>query len=460
MNDPSKAEFLAERMKLLEAAFHNLPNPVLIVNRAGKIVVFNKAYEDHLGISSNQALGQHVTKIIPNTKLLEVMKTRHDEILSHHEFPGGRVSIGNRVPIIDGEEVIGCIGFIYFENTKILKDTAALYEQLEKQVETYKGVMENRAFSQNTIDHVLSTGSKMAQCKEATLRVARLDMPLLITGENGVGKELIVHAVHSASSRKYGPLIKVNCTAIPRDLFEAEFFGYAKGAFSGAKKEGKKGFFELAESGTIFLDEVANIPIEAQTKLLRVVQEREFYRVGGEEPIHTNARVIAATNRNLKIMVETGEFREDLYYRLNAISLEVPPLRERKEDIELLAKHFLSEFSREYGTPVKHLSVQAAEVLGSYHWPGNIRELRNVMTKLSVFCQHKTIESEDVLAILPVDKALSSGGAKESLEDFIKKAERDYILQTLKSCSGNKSRAARMLGIDRSLLYKKLRRLA
>lgn len=459
MTEPCLTPASSTRMHLLEAAFYNLPNPLLIVNRAGYIVFCNKAYADYLAVDPQQVLGQHVTKIIPNTKLLMVMETRQDEIMSHHEFPGGRLTIGNRVPIIDNSEVIGCIGFIHFENSQILRDTTALYERLEKQLAAYKDVVENQTFPRYTIDHVLSASVKMGQCKEAVLRVARLDMPLLITGENGVGKELIVHAVHSASSRRYGPLIKVNCSAIPKDLFETEFFGYAKGAFSGAKREGKKGFFEMAEDGAIFLDEVADIPPEAQSKLLRVVQEKEFYRVGGEQTIHCNVRIVAATNRDLKALVESGGFREDLYYRLNAISLEVPPLRERKEDIPLLANYFLAEFGRDYTTSAKQLSQQAVAALKSYSWPGNIRELRNVMTKLSVFCLNSLIEAEDVSAILPLDSTVFPAHRDACLNDYMKKKEREYIQHVLQSCRGNKSLAARTLGIDRSLLYKKLRKL-
>ncbi|HWQ62721.1 MAG TPA: sigma 54-interacting transcriptional regulator [Negativicutes bacterium] len=448
-----------QKLFMLQTAFENLPNPLIIVNRAGVIVFCNKAYANLLSLDQHRILGEHVTKVIPNTKLLKVMETQRDDEISHHKFPNGKTTIGRRVPIFDDGQVIGCIGFIQFEDSQALQIMAKRFYWLEDQVTMYKEIIENRAIPAYTFDSILSVSAKMEQCKQISLKVAQLDLPVLVTGENGVGKELLVHAIHDASDRRLGPLIKVNCTSIPKDLFEAEFFGYVKGAFSGAKREGKKGFFELADQGTIFLDEIGDVSLEAQSKLLRVIQDKEFYKVGGEHIIRCNVRIVAATNRNLHKMVDAGEFREDLFYRLNSISLEVPPLRERKEDISLLADYFLTQFGKEYRIAPKRLSLEAFDLLHSYHWPGNIRELRNVLTKLSVFCSGDTIEPEDVAAVIQVSEVMPPAAKEQPLKEYLKKREKDYLLQVLRSCQGNKSLTAKKLGIDRSLLYKKLRAL-
>jgi transcriptional regulator with PAS, ATPase and Fis domain len=448
-----------QKLFMLQTTLENLPNPLIIVNRAGYIVFCNKAYANFLSFDQNRLPGEHITKVIPNTKLLKVMETQRDDEISHHVFANGKTAIGRRVPIYDGGQVIGCAGFIQFEDSQALQIMAKRFYWLEDQVTMYKEIIENRAIPAYTFDSILSVSAKMEQCKQISLKVAQLDLPVLVTGENGVGKELLVHAIHDASDRRLGPLIKVNCTSIPKDLFEAEFFGYAKGAFSGAKREGKKGFFELADQGTIFLDEIGDVSLDAQAKLLRVIQDKEFYKVGGEHIIRCNVRIVAATNRHLQKMVDAGEFREDLFYRLNSISLEVPPLRERKEDISLLADYFLTQFGKEYRVAPKRLSPEAFGLLHSYRWPGNIRELRNVLTKLSVFCAGDTIEPEDVAAVIHVSEVTPPATKDQSLKDYLRKREKDYLLQVLRSCQGNKSLAARKLGIDRSLLYKKLRAL-
>ncbi|HUJ15488.1 MAG TPA: sigma-54 dependent transcriptional regulator [Thermoanaerobaculia bacterium] len=277
---------------------------------------------------------------------------------------------------------------------------------------------------------------------------------VLITGENGSGKEIVARALHRWSHRAEQPFVDVNCAAIPEELIESELFGHRKGAFTGAIDE-RKGKFELADAGTLFLDEVGDMSLRTQAKVLRVLQEQTFQKVGGAQPITVDVRVIAATNKNLPAEIERGTFRDDLYYRLNVIPIEVPPLRARGNDVILLAEHFLRRFAAETGTPRKKLSAGAATKLKAYHWPGNVRELRNVMERLAILVRNETIEAEDVQ--LGARAAAPTGISPEmSLKEARDAFEKQFILARLRDFAGNVSRTAEALGVERSNLYRKL----
>jgi two-component system nitrogen regulation response regulator NtrX len=277
---------------------------------------------------------------------------------------------------------------------------------------------------------------------------------VLITGENGSGKEIVARTLHRLSPRAEQPFIDVNCAAIPNELIESELFGHRKGAFTGAIDE-RKGKFELADGGTLFLDEVGDMRLEAQAKVLRVLQEQTFQRVGGQQTIKVDVRVLAATNKSLEEEIAGGNFRSDLYYRLNVIPIEVPPLRARGNDIVLLAEHFLRRFAAETGQPKKKLSAGAAAKLRAYHWPGNVRELRNVAERLAILLPGDTIEAEDIqlgggrVESTPIGADLP---LKEAREQF----EKQYILDRLREFAGNVSRTAESLGVERSNLYRKM----
>lgn len=293
-------------------------------------------------------------------------------------------------------------------------------------------------------------------------QVAPSEATVLITGESGTGKELIAGAVHFNSPRKNGPFVKMNCAAVTETLLESELFGHEKGAFTGAHKR-KEGKFRQADGGSIFLDEVSEMSLAMQVKLLRVLQEREFPRVGGEDTIKVDVRVIAATNKDLIQEVETGRFREDLYYRLNVVPLYVPALRDRNEDIPLLAGHFLKMFARKNQKQLKGFSPQAMDRLLRYHWPGNVRELMNSVERAVVLSRYEYVDEEDLPFVVkeeaPQDIADMAPHIPEhgfSLEDV----EKETILKTLASAGGNKSEAARRLGITRKTLHKKLKKYA
>jgi transcriptional regulator with PAS, ATPase and Fis domain len=283
------------------------------------------------------------------------------------------------------------------------------------------------------------------------------DFPVLITGESGTGKELFAQAIHEGSARRFSPFVHFNCAAIPRELFESELFGYEKGAFTGASPKGKLGKFELADQGTIFLDEIGELPLEMQPKLLRVLENKQFERVGGNHPLSSDFRVVAATNKNLQEMVDSGLFRTDLYYRINVIPLHIPPLRERPDDILPTAMHILKKHEQHVSAFRIKIDDQAAECLQDYSWPGNVRELSNVLERIICLTQKEVIQYSDI----PLSLRKRGKGSSETplqLREHMETEEKSAIQEALIASGNNKTQAARKLGIHRSLLYKKMRK--
>ena len=306
--------------------------------------------------------------------------------------------------------------------------------------------------------NIIGTSGPTRQMYEQVAQVAQTNTTVLIRGESGTGKELIAHAIHYNSLRAKKPFVKVSCAALPDTLIESELFGYEKGAFTGANAR-KKGRFELAEAGTIFLDEIGDINASTQVKLLRVLQEREFERLGGTESVRVNVRVIAATNKDMEKAIAEGTFREDLYYRLNVFTIFVPPLRERKADLLLLADHFLEKFSREHGKVIKRISTPAIDMLMSYHWPGNVRELENALERSVLVCDGQVIHGHHLPPTLQTADA-SGTVTRVSLKDAVEGFERDLIQDALKTTRGNRAKAARLLDTTERILNYKVRNLS
>jgi two-component system nitrogen regulation response regulator NtrX len=295
----------------------------------------------------------------------------------------------------------------------------------------------------------------MERVRELIQRIARTDARVLITGESGTGKELVASALHAASDRADAPFIRVNSAAIPRELIESEMFGHEKGAFSGAHAL-RRGRFELADGGTLFLDEIADLSADAQAKLLRVLETGEFERVGGERPIKVDVRTIAATNRDLQRAIEQGAFREDLYHRLNVIPIELPPLRQRAEDIPELIEHFMLRWQNRTGRRAPNLEASAVAMLRTYHWPGNVRELANFCERIAILHEGKTISARTISQMLPGDQLIANGG---SLSEMLDDAEKRLILRALAENNNNIAEAAKQLKTDRANLYRRMRRL-
>lgn len=304
--------------------------------------------------------------------------------------------------------------------------------------------------------HIIGNSSPLRQVYEQVTQVARTNTTVLLRGESGTGKELIAHAIHYNSLRSSKPFIKVSCAALPETLIEAELFGYEKGAFTDAQKL-KKGRFELADGGTLFLDEIGELNLSTQIKLLRVLQQREFERLGGTETIKVNVRLIAATNKDLELAIQAGQFREDLYYRLNVFTIFMPPLRERKSDVLLLADHFLEKYSREHGKSIRRISTPAIDMLTSYHWPGNVRELENIIERAVIVCDSNVIHGHHLPPTLQT--AEGSGTLTQlSLTAAVEAYERDLILDALKSTRGNRKKAADLLDSTERIVGYKVRK--
>lgn len=300
--------------------------------------------------------------------------------------------------------------------------------------------------------NLVGKSKKMQELFHLVYKIAPTSCTVLIRGESGTGKELISRAIHSHSPRKENPFVPVNCAALPENLLEVELFGHERGAFTDASYK-KEGMFEVADKGTIFLDEISDMSLRMQAKILRVIQERSFYRLGGTKPVQVDVRILAATNKDLEEMMKKGSFREDLYYRLNVISITIPPLRKRKEDIPLLAQHFLTKYTALHGKRVRSISPYVMDRLSRYEWPGNVRELENAMERAIILSSGETILFEDLPPYLQ-----PSLSREESSSSSLEEVEKKLILDTLRAVKGNQTRAAELLGIHRNTLRRKLKR--
>ena len=321
---------------------------------------------------------------------------------------------------------------------------------------------ENRALRAHVDRRLTMIGESyvMAQLREQVAMSAPTNGRVLIYGENGTGKELVARSIHALSRRRHGPFVEVNCAAIPEELIESELFGHVKGAFTGAVSD-RRGKFEAADGGTLFLDEIADMSLKTQAKVLRALQEQVVERVGGTAIVRVDVRVLAATNKDLTVEIRAGRFREDLYFRLNVIPIFVPPLRDREEDVPLLAEHFMAELAREYGRRAKALDAGALAGLRAYRWPGNVRELRNVIERLMIMVPGDTIGARDLAFLEGAGVAAADAYTSERgflpLQEARGQFERDYILRVLAAQQGNISRTADVLGVERSNLYRKMR---
>ncbi len=340
---------------------------------------------------------------------------------------------------------------------------AELVLVIRKELATHELREENRTLREELgrryeYKNIIAHSAKMQAVLAMVERVAPTNSTVLLGGESGVGKDLIARAIHEHSHRAGGPFIKINSTAIPENLLESELFGYEKGAFSGATTS-KPGKFELADRGTLFLDEIGDVPPAIQVKLLRVLQEREFERLGGTRTIKVDVRLVAATNRDLRAALEEGTFREDLYYRLNVVAIDVPPLRDHKEDIPALAHFFLEKVARESGKPVRSLTPQALKLLMDFYWPGNVRELENIMERSVTLAEGQTLDAADIH--LDTGPPRSAAGASAVLPEGVslEQWEDEMIREALKRANGNKSQAARALGLSRNALRYRLSKL-
>ncbi|HDR13910.1 MAG TPA: PAS domain-containing protein [Desulfobacteraceae bacterium] len=453
----AEVKSVQDELQLWGLIFDSIHNGCIVTDSDGYVVYFNRPYGEFLGVDSEKQIGRHCTDVIQNTRMHVVAKTGKAEI-NQAQFIKGQKMIVQRIPIKKDGNVIAVFGQVMFKDVRDVRRLAKRLSLLESKVELYEQELMSLRSTRYTLDSIVGESSAIHALKKEALRAASTQFPVLINGESGTGKELFAQGIHHASPRKFRPFVRINCAAIPKDLLESELFGYEKGAFTGAKASGKPGKFELAHQGTIFLDEIGDLPLAMQPKLLRVLEDKEFERVGGNKIVRSDFRLIAATNQNLEKMLADGRFRKDLFYRLNVIPLAIPPLRERKEDIAPLVKHLLKQMAEDISSPSVSLDPEAEDALSHYDWPGNIRELSNVLERGLSSLEGDIIRLTDLPFHICHRRKNSTAPGVRSIRAAQKNAEVEAIVGALKKTRNNKAQAARLLGIHRTHLYKKIRK--
>ncbi|WP_249336740.1 sigma-54-dependent Fis family transcriptional regulator [Sporosarcina sp. Marseille-Q4063] len=429
---------------------------IILVNNKAEVTMVNKNFTDLFYISSKDIMNKSTTEVLPELDIENVIKNGVT-INNTPQIINGQQCIISIIPISENGVTNSAICKLAFRGLKHLQEAVTKVKKLEKQVSAYKDEIYSRKGTKYTLYDIAGESDAIQKIKNEANLAAKSMSTVLITGESGTGKELFAQGIHAASSQM-GPFIEVNCAAIPHELLESEFFGYSGGAFTGAKTGGMKGKFELAQNGTIFLDEIGDMSLPLQSKILRVLQEKEFQPLGSSKTIHLNTKIIAATNQNLEKLISEGKFREDLYYRINIMSLKIPPLRERIEDLPEIINEIINRLNQE-GFYIRGVTHSALTKLMRYSWPGNVRELQNTLERAANISKGDYIDEEDI-ASLPGNlegKSIPSHHNSFTYKERINFKEKEMIISALKETNGNKTKASKLLGISRPWFYKKMK---
>jgi transcriptional regulator with PAS, ATPase and Fis domain len=460
--------------RTLESALEIAYDGIVITDELDRVTMVNDALLELYSLSREDLLGTKAASTLPELASPERLDTKSEQTGDICEIKGNKCIV-TRMPIIQKGKNVGTIIKVMFRQLDSLKDLFRRLDHLENELTYYRGEYFRATTRGTVLDSIITINPEMETLKKQTYLAAQGFSTVLITGESGTGKELFAQAIHEISGRP-GNFVKVNCAAIPGELLESEFFGYADGAFTGAKKGGKPGKFELADGGTLFLDEIGDMPLSLQAKLLRVLQERTFERIGDTRTTQVNVRIVAATNKLLEKLIAEEKFREDLYYRLNVIPLPVPPLRKRKEDLPLLCDFLIQKLSRMLGKQVRGINDSALEALRKHSWPGNVRELENILERAINLGSGHWIEPHHLPSVFlskeqgpPIQAkpddlhsidlySIVSDAVTLNKRDVIAATEKELILKALRESEGNRSAAAARLGVSRSTLYQKMRK--
>lgn len=447
----------------LEYYLNQIPG-VVIINMDGTIVYLNDQCIDYFGIEKKDAMHKHIMEVFPETLMMEALATcDKPEVVFYNSYLGIGISV--HIPLYKDGKKIGLLEYDVSQASDHLYDLSKSFSAfLDETLLNLNREMPDFGDAKYSIDNIVGKSPAITLLKQEIIAAAKSNSTVIITGETGTGKELVANAIHGISDRNRERLIKVNSSAFPENLVESELFGYEEGSFTGASKGGKKGKFEQADKGTLFIDEINQMPLFIQPKLLRVLQEREVDRIGSDESIPIDVRIIAASNQNLEQLVEQGKFREDLFYRLNVFPIRIPPLRERLEDLDVLIEAKIKSMNIELGKSVTKVDEAVLQQFRQYDWPGNIRELHNKIERAMNFIRG----DEDILCLhhfnrTAQDSSLDLNGLsifENPIEEVKKDAERKLIVEVLKRFNGNKTKAAEYLNISRPLLYQKMNRLA
>ncbi|MEG9298654.1 sigma 54-interacting transcriptional regulator [Mangrovibacillus sp. Mu-81] len=439
--------------EMIEIILENAFEWLVVVDNDGRIIYINENYCKFLEVDRDKAIGTHVTNVIENTRMHKVVDSGNEEV-ADLQYIKGNYMIANRIPIVVDGEVIGAFGSVIFRDTSEWMQMSSHVKNMMSKIQSY--IQDINTGVKYNLNDIIGTSELIQELKGKAQMIAPSDISILIRGESGTGKELFAHSIHQLSERSGQPFIKVNCAAIPEQLLESELFGYEEGAFTGAKKGGKKGKFQLAHKGTLFLDEIGDMPLNMQAKLLRVLQEGEVEAVGASRVHHVNVRIIAATNRPLEKMMEEKRFRSDLYYRINVVPFVIPPLRERKDDIKVLADFFLAKSMKSSGKRIQGFQQEVLDIFTSYSWPGNLRELENVINASTY------LSNEHQISLSSLPQYMKSGNLynveSNTLKEIIEDTEKKVLEQSMKKFQEDKRKMASALGISKSTMYEKLKK--
>lgn len=440
--------------EIFETVIENAYVWIVIVDANGNIIYMNDNYCRFCEITREDVIGKHVTEVIENTRMHIVVESGEAEI-ADIQYIRGNYMIANRIPIFADNKVVGAFGTVMFRDTKEWHEMNSHVRHHLSSIQSFIDQQEITG-AKYTLNDIQSSSHVMAELKEKVKTIAATDSSVLIRGESGTGKELFAHSIHLLSHRSDKPFIKVNCGAIPEQLLESELFGYVEGSFTGAKKGGKKGKFQQANGGTIFLDEIGDMSLHMQVKLLRVLQEKELEPIGSTKSYPLDVRVITATNRPLEALMQNNGFRNDLYYRISVIPLFIPPLRERMEDLETLVRHFIKKVSIQTGKRIAMIQEDVLETFHHYHWQGNIRELENIIEAAIHLAKSDVITLEAIPDYIKTPTVFHPHDA--SLKDMLHEAEKNILFTTIKKYDGDKRKAAKALGISKSSMYEKIQK--
>lgn len=440
----------------------------VVIDMEGVVVYMNEQCASYLGVSKEESIGKNIVDVFPATKMIEGLKLNKSEIIYYNSNIGLGISV--QVPIFKQNEKIGLLEYDIIQNSEFLYDFVDQYRLfLDNEFKFLPQKIKHLKDTKYTINNIIGNSAQIINLRKQIAQAAQNNSTVLITGETGTGKELVAHAIHNLSSRREKPFIRINAAALPESLAESELFGYDEGSFTGAAKHGRKGRFEQANGGTIFIDEINQMPLNLQPKLLRVLQEKEIDRIGGACSIPVDVRILSASNKDLKTLVAQGQFREDLYYRLNVVEIHSPSLRERLDDVSVLTESIVEELNSVMGKRVSKISPTVFQMFKSYDWPGNVRELHNVIERAMNYVEGDTLlpehfgfkqiifeKSGNLLNTIDQDQMLQSENPIETIKS---QAEKDLLIHVIEICNYNKSKAAALLKISRPLLYQKLKRL-
>ncbi len=429
---------------------------IIVVNQRSEITKVNKGFTDLFGLKSKEVFGKSTTELFPELAIENVIKSG----ISIHNTPQiieGQQSLITILPIKENGKTISAICKVTYRGLTHLHEALTKVKKLEKQLSDYQNEISEMKGTKYTFFDIAGESEAIRKVKHEATLASNSISTVLIIGESGTGKELFAQGIHAASKQR-GTFVQVNCAAVPPELLESEFFGYADGAFTGAKKGGKKGKFELAQNGTIFLDEIGDMSLSLQTKILRVLQEKEFQPIGSSKTIHLNTKIIAATNQNIEKLVADGKFREDLYYRLNIMRLNIPPLRERMEDLPDIIQAIINRLNKS-GFYIRGVTHSALTKLMQHSWPGNIRELHNALERAANLKIGDYIDAENIADFnTTTEKDIPNYKTTSSYQDRLNTTEKDLIILALKEAKGNKTKASQLLGISRPWLYAKMKK--